>query len=123
MFLAVVERRRRWWWLRRGWVLGVGARVCGGAWLRSRRQGAVVLDSGYGLWWWTVEEVVADGCGECSVCLCCEVVIIEVKKTNPLLLTDCRPLVHLFSCRCLQMWSADCRPFASEKTNTILVKL
>ncbi|KAJ0666201.1 hypothetical protein HanPI659440_Chr17g0664221 [Helianthus annuus] len=39
------------------------------------------------------------------------------KKTNPLLLADCRPLVHLFSCRCLQMWSADCRPFPTEKTN------
>ncbi|MFS7935024.1 hypothetical protein Hanom_Chr05g00398531 [Helianthus anomalus] len=27
-------------------------------------------------------------------------------------------LVNLFSCRRLQMWSADCRPFASEKINT-----
>ncbi|KAJ0818151.1 hypothetical protein HanPI659440_Chr00c03g0709481 [Helianthus annuus] len=43
---------------------------------------------------------------------------VEVKKTNHVLLTDFRPLVQLFSCRCLQMWSADYRPFASEKTNT-----
>ncbi|MFS7926560.1 hypothetical protein Hanom_Chr04g00298471 [Helianthus anomalus] len=39
------------------------------------------------------------------------------KKTNPLLLTYYRLLVHLFSCRCLQMWSADCRHFPAEKTN------
>ncbi|MFS7957612.1 hypothetical protein Hanom_Chr07g00668401 [Helianthus anomalus] len=44
------------------------------------------------LWWFTV-VLVDDGC-------------------------DCRPLVHLFSCRSLQMWSADCRPFTSSKTNT-----
>ncbi|VFQ69580.1 unnamed protein product [Cuscuta campestris] len=31
---------------------------------------------------------------------------------------DCRPLAHLFSCRCVQMWSADCRPFSTEKTNS-----
>ncbi|MFS8016647.1 hypothetical protein Hanom_Chr15g01371041 [Helianthus anomalus] len=31
-----------------------------------------------------------------------------------------RHLAHLFSCRRLQMWSADCRPFTSEKTNTTL---
>ncbi|KAJ0622496.1 hypothetical protein HanIR_Chr01g0021331 [Helianthus annuus] len=43
------------------------------------------------------------------------------KKTNSLLLTDCRHLIHLFSCRCLQMWSADCRPFAAEKTNNTFV--
>ncbi|MFS8013211.1 hypothetical protein Hanom_Chr14g01330131 [Helianthus anomalus] len=30
---------------------------------------------------------------------------------------DCRGLVHLFCYRCLQMWSADCRRFTSEKTN------
>ncbi|MFS7975996.1 hypothetical protein Hanom_Chr10g00887321 [Helianthus anomalus] len=42
------------------------------------------------------------------------------KKTNPLLLADCRHLVHLFSCRCLQMWSADCIRFAAEKTNNTL---
>ncbi|MFS7991838.1 hypothetical protein Hanom_Chr12g01075281 [Helianthus anomalus] len=35
--------------------------------------------------------------------------------------TDCRGLVHLFSCRCLQMWSADCRRFTSEKTNNTLI--
>ncbi|MFS8011740.1 hypothetical protein Hanom_Chr14g01312591 [Helianthus anomalus] len=29
-----------------------------------------------------------------------------------------RHLVHLFSCRRLQMWSTDCRPFTSEKTKT-----
>ncbi|MFS7953757.1 putative cryptochrome/photolyase domain superfamily [Helianthus anomalus] len=33
------------------------------------------------------------------------------------ILRDCRGLVHLFSCRCLQMWSTDYRRFASEKTN------
>ncbi|MFS7960822.1 hypothetical protein Hanom_Chr08g00707531 [Helianthus anomalus] len=43
---------------------------------------------------------------------------LYIKKTNTLLLADCRHLVHLFSCRCLQMWSADCRPFPTEKTNT-----
>ncbi|MFS7966020.1 hypothetical protein Hanom_Chr09g00768971 [Helianthus anomalus] len=48
------------------------------------------------------------------------VVFVEVKKANSLLLADCRPLVHLFSCRCLQMWSADCRPFTSSKTNSTL---
>ncbi|MFS7899873.1 hypothetical protein Hanom_Chr00s083960g01795611 [Helianthus anomalus] len=43
--------------------------------------------------------------------------IFLYKKTNHLLLADCRHLVHLFSCRCLQMWSADCRHFSAEKTN------
>ncbi|MFS7994062.1 hypothetical protein Hanom_Chr12g01101451 [Helianthus anomalus] len=43
----------------------------------------------------------------------CEKWFMYNKKTNPLLLADCRPLVHLFSCRCLQMWSTDCRPFGS----------
>ncbi|MFS8024782.1 hypothetical protein Hanom_Chr16g01467471 [Helianthus anomalus] len=32
-----------------------------------------------------------------------------------------RHLVHLVSCRHLQMWSVDCRPFTSEKTNTTQV--
>ncbi|MFS7968565.1 hypothetical protein Hanom_Chr09g00799031 [Helianthus anomalus] len=32
-----------------------------------------------------------------------------------------RGLVHLFCYRCLQMWSADCRRFTSEKTNSTLV--
>ncbi|MFS7989221.1 hypothetical protein Hanom_Chr11g01044181 [Helianthus anomalus] len=44
-------------------------------------------------------------------------------KTNSLLLTDCIALVHLFCYRCLQMWSADCRRFNSEKTNNTLVNL
>ncbi|MFS8027026.1 putative FCP1 domain, HAD-like superfamily protein [Helianthus anomalus] len=39
-------------------------------------------------------------------------------KTNAFFITLHRHLVHLFSCRHLQMWSADCRPFAFEKTNT-----
>ncbi|MFS7917255.1 hypothetical protein Hanom_Chr14g01296461 [Helianthus anomalus] len=66
----------------------------------------VVVDEGRerGLFW-------------CVVCVV-KWVFVEVKKTNPLLLADCRPLTHLFSCRCLQMWSADCRPFASEKQTT-----
>ncbi|KAJ0442747.1 hypothetical protein HanIR_Chr16g0812881 [Helianthus annuus] len=34
---------------------------------------------------------------------------------------DCRGLVHLFWFRCLQMWSADCRHFTSEKTNSTLI--
>ncbi|KAJ0777886.1 hypothetical protein HanLR1_Chr02g0065591 [Helianthus annuus] len=53
---------------------------------------------------------------EVLCCVCCEKrtrVFVEVKKANSLLLTDCRPWVHLFSCRCLQMWSVDCRPFTS----------
>ncbi|MFS7958496.1 hypothetical protein Hanom_Chr07g00679281 [Helianthus anomalus] len=33
----------------------------------------------------------------------------------------CRGLVHLFCYRCLQMWSAYCRHFTSEKTNSTLV--
>ncbi|KAJ0877593.1 hypothetical protein HanPSC8_Chr11g0501831 [Helianthus annuus] len=40
------------------------------------------------------------------------------EKTNALFITPRRHLVHLFSCKCLQMWSTDYRPFASEKTNT-----
>ncbi|MFS8021545.1 hypothetical protein Hanom_Chr16g01428671 [Helianthus anomalus] len=51
----------------------------------------------------------------------CEKGFCRSKKTNPLLLADCRHLVHLFFCRCLQMWSADCRPFPAEKTNNTLV--
>ncbi|MFS7901397.1 hypothetical protein Hanom_Chr00s204790g01838911 [Helianthus anomalus] len=39
-------------------------------------------------------------------------------ESNTLFITPRRHLVHLFSCRRLQMWSADYRPFASEKTNT-----
>ncbi|MFS7929744.1 hypothetical protein Hanom_Chr04g00336111 [Helianthus anomalus] len=39
------------------------------------------------------------------------------KKTSSLILADCRGLVHLFSYRCPQMWSANCRHFTSEKTN------
>ncbi|KAJ0591046.1 hypothetical protein HanIR_Chr04g0204071 [Helianthus annuus] len=58
--------------------------------------------------------------GVFSVCVV-KCFLTEVKKKTPLLLADCRPLVHLFSCRCLQMWSVDCRPFASEKTNTTKV--
>ncbi|MFS7984521.1 hypothetical protein Hanom_Chr11g00987411 [Helianthus anomalus] len=42
-------------------------------------------------------------------------------KTNNLFLVDYRGLIHLFSYRCLQMWSADCRRFTSEKTNSTLV--
>ncbi|MFS7913962.1 hypothetical protein Hanom_Chr02g00147871 [Helianthus anomalus] len=42
-------------------------------------------------------------------------------KTNNLLLADCRGLVQLFCCRCLQMWSADWRRFTLEKTNSTLV--
>ncbi|MFS8006972.1 hypothetical protein Hanom_Chr14g01255511 [Helianthus anomalus] len=33
----------------------------------------------------------------------------------------CRGLVQLFCYRCLQMWSADCRRFTSEKTNITFV--
>ncbi|MFS8003713.1 hypothetical protein Hanom_Chr13g01217131 [Helianthus anomalus] len=47
----------------------------------------------------------------------------EREKTNTLFITLRRHLVHLFSCRRLQMWSADCKPFASEKTNTTLMKM
>ncbi|MFS7984907.1 putative tetratricopeptide-like helical domain superfamily [Helianthus anomalus] len=46
--------------------------------------------------------------------------LAEVRKTNSLLFANCRGLVHLFSYRCLQMWSADCRRFTSEKTNSTL---
>ncbi|KAJ0470616.1 hypothetical protein HanIR_Chr14g0720651 [Helianthus annuus] len=45
----------------------------------------------------------------------------KLKKTNSLLFADCRGLVHLFCYRCLQMWSADCRRFTSEKTNSTYV--
>ncbi|KAL4591700.1 hypothetical protein LXL04_004671 [Taraxacum kok-saghyz] len=34
------------------------------------------------------------------------------------LFSNCRRLSHFFFCRALQMWSADCRRFDSEKTNT-----
>ncbi|MFS7925409.1 hypothetical protein Hanom_Chr04g00284571 [Helianthus anomalus] len=44
--------------------------------------------------------------------------IFLYKKTNHLLLADCRHLVHLFSCRYLQMWSTDCRHIPAEKTNS-----
>ncbi|MFS8003569.1 hypothetical protein Hanom_Chr13g01215481 [Helianthus anomalus] len=48
----------------------------------------------------------------------------EVKSNSLLLLlADCRGLVQLFCYRCLQMWSADCRRFTSEKTNNTLIKL
>ncbi|KAL4587423.1 hypothetical protein LXL04_000294 [Taraxacum kok-saghyz] len=47
----------------------------------------------------------------------------DVKKTNSLFAADCRRLDHLFFCRALQMWSADCRCFGSEKTNRTLVIL
>ncbi|KAL4572440.1 hypothetical protein LXL04_019217 [Taraxacum kok-saghyz] len=43
-----------------------------------------------------------------------------LKKTNSLFAADCRRLSHLFFCRALQMWSADCRRFDSEKTNSTL---
>ncbi|MFS8028232.1 hypothetical protein Hanom_Chr16g01508141 [Helianthus anomalus] len=60
-----------------------------------------------------------------ELCLLCVLksadLFVEVKKTNPLLLADCRLLVHLFSCRCLQMWPADCRHFPAEKTNSTLL--
>ncbi|MFS8030325.1 hypothetical protein Hanom_Chr17g01532681 [Helianthus anomalus] len=36
---------------------------------------------------------------------------------------DCRGLVHLFCYRGLQMWSADCRRFTNEKTNSTLFLL
>ncbi|KAJ0906868.1 hypothetical protein HanRHA438_Chr07g0292151 [Helianthus annuus] len=58
---------------------------------------------------------------EVLCCVCCEKrtrVFVEVKKTNSLLLANCRSLVHIFSCRCLQMWFAECRPFTSSKTNS-----
>ncbi|MFS8016426.1 hypothetical protein Hanom_Chr15g01368541 [Helianthus anomalus] len=45
----------------------------------------------------------------------------EREKTNTLFITLRRHLIHLFSCRRFQMWFADCRLFASEKTNTTLV--
>ncbi|MFS7925337.1 hypothetical protein Hanom_Chr04g00283621 [Helianthus anomalus] len=40
-----------------------------------------------------------------------------------LIFVYCRGLVHLFCYRCLQMWSADCRCFTSEKTNNTCVSL
>ncbi|KAJ0466187.1 hypothetical protein HanHA300_Chr14g0546331 [Helianthus annuus] len=47
--------------------------------------------------------------------------IVQIKlKTSSLLVADCRGLVHLFCYRCLQMWSADCRRFTSETTNSTL---
>ncbi|KAJ0550719.1 hypothetical protein HanHA300_Chr07g0249101 [Helianthus annuus] len=52
-------------------------------------------------------------------CVYCVVeIVFEKKKTNPLLLADCRHLGHIFSCRCLQMWFADYKHFTSEKTNS-----
>ncbi|MFS7994346.1 hypothetical protein Hanom_Chr12g01104841 [Helianthus anomalus] len=60
-----------------------------------------------------VDEAERDGCSVGVVCVGRG--FVEVKKTNPLLLANCRPLVQLFSYRCLQMWSVDFRPFASEK--------
>ncbi|KAJ0717384.1 hypothetical protein HanPI659440_Chr13g0522871 [Helianthus annuus] len=65
--------------------------VVGGGWLKAERERRV----------W---------CVVCVVCVFRRGFVEEEeeeKKTNPLLLADCRPLVHLFSCRCLQMWSAD----------------
>ncbi|KAL4556258.1 hypothetical protein LXL04_038904 [Taraxacum kok-saghyz] len=44
----------------------------------------------------------------------------DIKKTNSLFAADCRRLGHLFFYRALQMWSADCRCFVSEKTNSTL---
>ncbi|MFS7920863.1 hypothetical protein Hanom_Chr03g00229801 [Helianthus anomalus] len=43
----------------------------------------------------------------------------QIKTNN--LLADCRHLVQHFCYRCLQMWSADCRRFTSEKTNSTLM--
>ncbi|MFS8029247.1 hypothetical protein Hanom_Chr16g01520121 [Helianthus anomalus] len=76
-------------------------------------------------WWRMVVVVVVDeGRERCAVVLCVSVrrdqVFVEVKKPNSLLIADCRPLVHLLSCRCLQLWSADCRHFTSSKTNSTL---
>ncbi|MFS7931274.1 hypothetical protein Hanom_Chr04g00354061 [Helianthus anomalus] len=45
------------------------------------------------------------------------------KKQTLFFITLRRHLVHLFSCRSLLMWSEDCRPFSSEKTNTTLISL
>ncbi|MFS7990978.1 hypothetical protein Hanom_Chr12g01065321 [Helianthus anomalus] len=39
--------------------------------------------------------------------------LLKLKKINNILLSDCRGLVHLFSYRCLQMWSTNCRRFTS----------
>ncbi|KAL4571811.1 hypothetical protein LXL04_018576 [Taraxacum kok-saghyz] len=47
----------------------------------------------------------------------------DVRKTNSLFAADCRRLGHLFFCRALQMWSADCRRFDSKKINRTLVSL
>ncbi|MFS7922796.1 hypothetical protein Hanom_Chr03g00253201 [Helianthus anomalus] len=58
---------------------------------------------------------------EISLCCVCEKGFCRSKKINHLLLADCRHLIHLFFCRCLQMWSADRRPFPAEKTNNTLV--
>ncbi|KAL4580684.1 hypothetical protein LXL04_016885 [Taraxacum kok-saghyz] len=46
-----------------------------------------------------------------------------VKKQTVFLLwiKCCRHLIHLFCCRGLQMWSADCRCFGFEKKNSALV--
>ncbi|KAK1411015.1 hypothetical protein QVD17_37559 [Tagetes erecta] len=41
----------------------------------------------------------------------------KVNKKNSLLLTDCRSLVHLLSCKYLQIWFTDCKHFPAEKTN------
>ncbi|MFS8018894.1 hypothetical protein Hanom_Chr15g01397471 [Helianthus anomalus] len=49
--------------------------------------------------------------------------LLQMKKTNNLLLADCRGLVHLFCYRCLQMWSADCRRFTFEKTNNTFLSV
>ncbi|MFS7940382.1 hypothetical protein Hanom_Chr05g00463781 [Helianthus anomalus] len=50
-----------------------------------------------------------------------EIWCLQKLKTNSLPPKDCRGLVHLFCYRCLQMWSADCRRFTSEKTNNTLI--
>ncbi|MFS7994810.1 hypothetical protein Hanom_Chr12g01110471 [Helianthus anomalus] len=52
-----------------------------------------------------------------------EFAVWRSKKTNSLLLADYRHLVQHFCYRCLQMWSADCRRFPSEKTNSTLPNL
>ncbi|KAL4564173.1 hypothetical protein LXL04_028226 [Taraxacum kok-saghyz] len=45
---------------------------------------------------------------------------LQTLKNKQSFLTYCRRLVHLFCCRELQMWSADCRYFNFKKTNITL---
>ncbi|MFS7904019.1 hypothetical protein Hanom_Chr01g00030951 [Helianthus anomalus] len=42
----------------------------------------------------------------------------HLKNKHFFFLADCRGLVHLFCCGCLQMWSANCRRFTSNKQTT-----